>query len=248
MRDEPRELRQAQAIGVLKGAMKYLLMAVVGIVCGFAGAAIFSFTGLGNSQTREYLISNPEILPEMAEAYQQGQSRDRLANIAGPVATAFEGAVLGNPNGSKTLVKFTDYACGYCRASVADVDRLIADDPDLRVVVREWPIFDGSEIPARMGLAAAKQGKYSAFYHAMFDLGSPSTENVAAAARTAGIDLEEARKFASSDEATSELERNAAFAQRLGFSGTPSWVFGDRSFEGAVGYEQLSEIVSDEEG
>ena len=125
--------------------MKYLLMVAIGLLSGFGGAAIFNYSGLGHAQTHDYLVANPEILPEMAEAYQTKQSRERLASVAGPVTAPFDGAVLGNPNGSKTLVKFTDYACGYCRASVDDVDRLIAADPDLRVVIREWPIFDGSE-------------------------------------------------------------------------------------------------------
>ena len=228
--------------------MKYLLMVAIGLLSGFGGAAIFNYSGLGHAQTHDYLVANPEILPEMAEAYQTKQSRERLASVAGPVTAPFDGAVLGNPNGSKTLVKFTDYACGYCRASVDDVDRLIAADPDLRVVIREWPIFDGSEQAARMGLAAAEQGKYDAFYHALFALGQPTDDNIAAAARTAGLDTEAAETFAASDKVSAELAQNSQFAQQLGFSGTPSWVFGDRSFEGAVGYDQLKDIVSGEAG
>ncbi|MBX7541599.1 DsbA family protein [Qipengyuania sphaerica] len=228
--------------------MKHLLTVVIALVAGFGGAALFSFTGLGHSQTREYLVANPDILPEMAEAYQANQSAERMASISGPVSTPFEGAVLGNPNGSKTLVKFTDYACGYCRASVADVDRLIAADPELRVVVREWPVFQGSDVPARMALAAAKQGKYEQFYHAMFETGQPTAENIAAAAQAAGLDMEAAREFGASDEATAELARNAGFANQLGFTGTPSWIYGDRPFEGAIGYEALAQIIEDGEG
>ena len=226
--------------------MKYAIMVLVGLLSGFAGAAIFSYSGLGHSQTRDYLVANPDILPEMADAWQANQSRDRLASIQGPVSTPFEGAVLGNPNGSKTLVKFTDYACGYCRASVADVDRLIAADPDLRVIVREWPIFDGSEAASRMGLAAAQQGKFEEFYHAMFASGPPTAETIAAAARTAGIDMEAAREFGSSEAASAELARNAAYARQLGFTGTPSWVFEDQVIEGAIGYDRLAAIIEGE--
>ena len=228
--------------------MKYLLTVVIALLAGFAGAAVFSYSGLGHSQTRDYLVSNPDILPEMANAYQTQEAREKLASIQGNVSRPFDGAVLGNPNGSKTLVKFTDYACGYCRSSVADVDRLIAADPNLRVVVREWPIFQGSEISARMGLAAAKQGKYDAFYHALFALGTPTAENVAAAARTAGVDMDAARTYGESDEVTAELARNDAMARQLGFTGTPSWVIGEQVFEGAVGYDRLAQYVEDAEG
>ena len=228
--------------------MKYLLTVVIALLAGFAGAAAFNFSGLGHSQTRDYLVANPDILPEMAAAYQSQEAQQKLASIKGNVSQPFEGAVLGNPNGSKTLVKFTDYACGYCRASVADVDRLIAADPELRVVVREWPIFDGSEAASRMGLAAAKQGKYNAYYHALFALGQPTAENVAAAARTAGVDMNAARSYGQSDEVTAELARNDAMARQLGFTGTPSWVIGDLPFEGAVGYDQLAKYVEDADG
>ncbi|MCA0910093.1 DsbA family protein [Qipengyuania gaetbuli] len=218
---------------------QHLATAAIALVGGFAGAAIWSLSGLGHSQTRDYLVSNPGILPEMADAWQAEQSREQLAQVADEVRKPFPGAVLGNPDGTRTLVKFTDYACGYCRISVADVDRLIAENPDVRVVIREFPIFQGSDVPARMALAAAKQGKYRAFHHAMFELGSPTAENVMLAAQQAGLDLDAAREFGASEEVTAELARNQELARSLGFTGTPSWVAGDQVIEGAIGFDRL---------
>lgn len=223
----------------------YLATGLLALACGFAGAAAWSFSGLGNGQTRDYLVANPDILPEMAEAFQRQQISDRLASVSEEVREPFPGAVLGNPQGSQTLVKFTDYGCTYCRMSVADTDRLLRENPDLRVVVREWPIFEGSEGAARMALAAAKQGKFAEFYHAMFELGPPSDESVAAAARRAGLDLEQARSDASSQEITTELAQNQAYGQSLGFTGTPSWIAGDEVLEGAVGYDTLKAALAD---
>ena len=225
--------------------MKFFLTLILAVAAGFGGAALFSYSGLGHQQTREYLLANPDILPKMAEAYQTRESSRRVASVSGRLSQPFESAVLGNPEGSKVLVKFTDYACGYCRTSVADIDRLVAEDPELKVVVREWPIFDGSEAAARMGLAAAKQGKFDAYYHAMFALGTPTPENIAIAAGTAGIDMQAAEEYGASEEATSELARNEAYARQLGFSGTPSWVFENQAFEGAVGYEKLAEMLAE---
>ena len=222
----------------------HLLTALLALVFGFAGAALWSLSGLGNPQVRDFLVANPEVLPEMAQALQQRESEGRLAEVADEVAAPFPGAVLGNPEGSRTLVKFTDYACTYCRAAEADVQRLIAEDPELRVVVREWPIFDGSEEAARMALAAAEQGKYSQFYTAMFALGPPSPATVEAAALEAGLDLAQARQFAGTEGVTRELAQNMALAQQLGFTGTPSWVTGSQVLQGAVGYDVLAEAVA----
>ena len=224
----------------------HLVAAVMALIFGFVGAGLWSISGLGNGQTREYLIENPEILPEMADAYQRVQARERLAQVSDEVREAFPGAVLGNPNGSKVLVKFTDYACTYCRQSIASIDKLLSEDPELKVVVREWPIFDGSEQAARMALAAARQGKYSAFYHAMFEQGPPSDATMARAAQIAGLDLEAAAAFAASDEATAELARNMAFARQLQFTGTPSWIAGGEAIEGLVPPERLVEALEAE--
>lgn len=225
--------------------MKHLVTVLLALFAGFAGAAAFSFSGLGHQQTREYLLENPEILPRLADAYQAQLAKARLTNVSGEIREPFAAAVLGNPQGSKTLVKFTDYGCGYCRQSVADVDRLIASDPDLKVVIREWPIFEGSEEAARMGLAAAAQGKYDAYYHAMFASGPPSPASVEAAARSAGLNMEKALEFAASEEVTAELMRNDAYAREIGFTGTPSWILPDRAVEGAVGYEDLARLLAE---
>ncbi|UOR09197.1 DsbA family protein [Qipengyuania flava] len=221
-----------------------LLTALIALAFGFVGAGLWSLSGLGHGQTREYLVANPQILSEMSEAYQRSESEGRLARVADEVTEAFPGAVLGNPEGSRVLVKFTDYGCTYCRQSIAAIDQLIAEDPELRVVVREWPIFDGSEQAARMALAAAKQGKYPAFYHAMFELGTPSDANITRAAQIAELDVDAARTYAASDEATGELARNMALARSLQFTGTPSWVAGDEIIQGLVPVERLAEAIA----
>ncbi|MFZ9395184.1 MAG: DsbA family protein [Erythrobacter sp.] len=220
-----------------------LLTAALALVFGFAGAAAWSYSGLGDARTKDYLLANPDILPQMAEAYQSKQAQDRLAGVSAQVMTPFPGAVIGNPNGSKVLVEFTDYNCPYCAMSQADVQRLVESDPEVKVVIREWSIFQGSEIASKMALAAAMQGKYAAFHDAMFRLVPVSPESVEAAAREAGLDLVRARKDAESDQVAQELARNQALASELGFTGTPSWVTKTNAFEGAVGFNALKEAL-----
>lgn len=220
-----------------------LLNAVLALCFGFAGAAAWSWTGMADTRTRAYLLDHPELLPQMADAYQRAEAKKQLAGIAGDVMRPFPGAIIGNPDGNKVLVEFTDYNCPYCRASLADLDQLVASDPEVKVVIREWPIFQGSEIAARMALAAARQGKYRAFHDAMFRLSPVTPESVNQAAREAGLDLERARQDGASREVEMELAGNHALAQQLGFSGTPSWVTQDGAFEGAVGFERLRQAL-----
>lgn len=226
----------------------YLIVALLALVFGFAGAALWSLSGLGDQHTRAYLLDHPELLPEMADRYQANQAEERLAEVADEVGVPFPGAVLGNPQGTVTLIEFTDYGCTYCRLSQPEVERLVDENSDLRVVIREWPIFPGSEEAARMALAAAKQGKFAAFHEAMFALGPPDPVSIAKAAEVAGLDIAEARRFAASEEASVQLAKNMGLAEKLGFSGTPSWVIDGRVLQGAIGFDALQDAVDAAQG
>ncbi|WP_066559118.1 DsbA family protein [Croceicoccus bisphenolivorans] len=194
---------------------------------------------------RDYLLEHPEILPEIVQKLREKQSLAAMEGIRDELFSPYPGAVLGNPRGSKVLVEFSDYACGYCRHSVEAVDALIAEDPDLKVVVREFPILsEDSVAAAKMALAAAHQGKYEEFHKAMYETGRPTEANIEKAAKAAGLDLAKARQAAASPAIAAEIEANRAFASQLEFSGTPAWVTATQTLQGAVGKEALSEALS----
>ncbi|MGY6550687.1 MAG: DsbA family protein [Erythrobacter sp.] len=220
-----------------------LLTALIALVFGFIGAAIWSYAGLADNRTRAFLLGNPDMLPQMVEAYEAQEAQKRLANIDENVFVPFPGAVIGNPAGTRVLVEFTDYNCPYCEKSLEDVVRLVADDPEVKVVVREWPIFEGSDAASRMALAAAMQGQYRAFHEAMFRIGDPD-----AAAEAAGLDMARARRDAASDVVSAELARNADLARSLGFNGTPAWIAGRTPMAGAVGYDVLKAALDEAGG
>ncbi len=217
-----------------------LLTALLALTFGFLGAATWSYSGLADNRTRAFLLTNPDMLPQMAQAYDEQQAGKRLAAMGDDVFTPFPGAVLGNPAGTRVLVEFTDYNCTFCEASVQDVNRLVAEDPDLKVVIREWPIFEGSDQSARMALAAGMQGKYAAFHDAMFRTG-----DVGAAAKAAGLDVARAKADAASQAVSNEIARNLDLARSLGFTGTPAWVAGAKPMGGAVGYDRLKAAIAE---
>lgn len=233
------------------GAGRTALIGIGAALLGLAGGFAASWTGLTRGPTEtmihDYLLENPEVIPEAMDRFQARQVAERLEPIRKQVETPFPGAVLGNPAGTRVLVEFTDFACTYCRQSLAEVDALIAADPQLKVVIREFPILsEQSAAAARMGLAAAAQGRYPAFHRAMYELGPPSPASIEAAANKAGLDIEQARAVAASDAVSNEIARNMAIAERLSFSGTPSWVVGGQAFSGAVPRDVLAQALADE--
>ena len=226
--------------------MRWFMTLIVALAAGFAGAALWDASGLGGKSTRDYLLANPEILPEAMQVLQQRDQQARIAPLRRELEAPFPGAVLGNPAGSVTLVEFSDYGCGYCRQSVADVAALVAANPDLKVVVREYPILAPESVDAaRMALAAAQQGRYARFHDAMYRLGPPSAQSIEAAAKEAGVDLGQARAAIASGAFDAQLQANAQLAATLGLSGTPGWVIGDRALNGAVGVGTLREAIEE---
>ncbi len=210
---------------------KYLpvLFALIGgVLLGVSG--MFLFKG---QLVRSALLENPEIIAEAIEQLNQNEARERLASAGDSIGQPFANAIAGNPQGDVTVVKFTDYNCGYCRGSVAEVNKLLEADSNIRIVYREMPILaESSELAARWALAAAKQGKYMDFHQAMFAEGSPSEDSIRTVAQKVGLDLEAAEAFAASDAVTRELQNNVSRMRQLGFNGTPTFIIGDQLMEG----------------
>ena len=193
---------------------------------------------------KAYILENPEIITDAVAILQRREVSKRLTAAGNEIAKPFPGAEAGNPKGDITIVEFTDYNCGFCRASVPDVQRLLKSDGNIRLVYRELPILSQSSRTAALwALAAARQGKHKAFHDALFAGGRAEESNIVAAARTARLDIDAARKFAASPEASQEIERNLAMMQQIGFNGTPTFIIGDQILEGALGFDALKSAV-----
>ncbi|WP_271079138.1 DsbA family protein [Aurantiacibacter sp. MUD61] len=227
--------------------MRNILATVaIALFAGFAGAAAWDYSGLGPERTRDYLMANPEVLPEAMGELQRRDMMARVEPLRDELEMPYPGAVLGNPDGALTLVEFSDYACGFCRQSLEHVNQLIAENPDLRVVIREYPILSaGSADAARMALAAADQGKFEAFHNAMFAQDGLSAETIEAAAQQAGLDLAAANAAIGSGAYEAQLQNNVFLGQSLRIAGTPAFIVGEQVHDGAVGVELLSEAIAE---
>ncbi len=229
---------RSMALGSLAGALgaTALYAAQPAALPGAAGRAAIE------AVVREYILAHPEIVPEALERAQLNAVAARVAERRAELERPFAGAVAGNPKGDVTLVEFFDYACGYCRTSVKDVDRLLAEDKGLRVVFRELPILSpASEDAARASMAAASAGGFLAFHRAMYAAGRVDAGRIAQARKAAGTPAAPARD-AGQD---AEIARNVELAQSLRLTGTPSFIVGGKVLNGAVGYERLKEAVAE---
>jgi protein-disulfide isomerase len=217
--------------GAAGGAGATMLLAVAAVQGGWADRLV-----------RKSLLENPTVLVETADALRDNQYAPVLAANRAALETPFASGWQGARDADVTLVEFYDYACGYCKASLPVIARLVKEDPKLRVVYREFPILGpDSEAAARMALGAAKAGRFMAFHDALYEAGRPSQATLAKAAAAAGVPA----AVPSSPEIDGELRKNFGLAQQLGATGTPLFIVGDKVLNGAVGYDALKQAIAE---
>lgn len=201
----------------------------------------------------ETLRENPELVLEALQALEARQA-DAQAAAAAAVLTSERtlldrdpnAPVLGNPDGDVTVVEFFDYNCPYCKRAMSEVDALLAEDGNVRLVMREWPILsEGSAFAARAALAARKQGKYLEMHNAMMGMrGKVEADTVLRVAGKIGLDIEKLKADMQSPEIEEHIATSMRLAEALGFNGTPSFVIGDQLIPGFVEKAQLAEVVT----
>ncbi|MGD9617215.1 MAG: DsbA family protein [Alphaproteobacteria bacterium] len=202
---------------------------------------------------RDYLLRNPEVMIEVLEAAKEkiaGEAQaQRVAALAERWQEIFEdpnAPVAGNPKGDVTLVEFFDYRCPYCKQVAPAIEALLAEDKQLRVVYKEFPVLGPESVTAaRAALAAGKQGKYEALHRALMQMKGQINETaIFNAAKSAGIDVERLKRDMNAPEIDRMLQANQQLAMALDIRGTPAFIVGDEIVPGAVSADALRQLIA----
>jgi protein-disulfide isomerase len=206
------------------------------------------------AQVRNYLLDNPEVLFEAAQAYEERQQ----AVVANELTVAIQqnreelfnnttSPVTGNPDGDVTIVEFFDYNCPYCRAAAPMLAEAMAADPGIRLVHKEWPILGpGSDFAALAALASVAQGRYADLHRAMMaHTGAITEASTIEVASSIGLDVDQLRRDMEDPGLQVELDRNMALSGTLRITGTPTFVIGDRIVIGLIDLATLLDYVAE---
>lgn len=177
-----------------------------------------------------------------------GSARAASADIdVNDIITDPSSPVLGNPRGKVTIIEFTDYRCPYCRVMQSRLATLLRENKEIRLVMKEWPIFgEASVYAAKVALAANWQGKYGEVHNALFALPRAMDKDaVREAVGKAGVDLAQLDKdlAARGPEIAAMLARNDVAARLFQLQGTPGFVIGHDVYFGGLSLEQLRRYV-----
>jgi predicted DsbA family dithiol-disulfide isomerase len=222
-----------------------LLAGVMGVLIGALGVSLyFNFRGgqaPSEEMVRNYILDHGELLTEAGERLRARQARAAVLNNRQALERPYRSAWAGAENADVVMVQFFDYACPYCHQINGDVERLLREDPRLKVVWRELPVLGpNSEAAAVASLAAAEQGRWRQFHARMFALGRPTEAVLQQVSQETGV-----TSGAPTDAMRAEVNSNVEMARAIGATGTPTFVIGDRVLQGAVGYDALKAAIAE---
>ncbi|WP_417318143.1 DsbA family protein [Emcibacter sp.] len=200
-----------------------------------------------NSMIRQYLLDNPDIIPEVIGILQQRHTAEILKQLHVPIYEDGVSYVDGNPDGDITIVEFLDYNCGVCKASLATVAQLRKQDPNIRIIYKEYPILKESSVTAAKAVLAAKrQGKYMELHTALLENTRPLNEStIFEIAKKTGIDEQKLAIDMLDPVIERTLQENSALGERLNISGTPSFIIGNNILIGGYRLPTLKQAVAD---
>lgn len=208
------------------------------------------------AEMRAYLLENPEVIMEAIQILEQRrqvaeQQADRDIVLAQAQALYEDGFsyVAGNPDGDVTVVEFLDYRCGFCKRAHPMVEELLDRDPNVRLIVKEFPILGPDSVTAgKMAMAALEMDKtkYSDLHDQMMTYRGNLTEQVAyRLAAELGYDVAELKSRAGSEQIDDQLQQTYQLAQALGVQGTPAFIVGTEVIRGFLPIEDMLAAVEE---
>jgi protein-disulfide isomerase len=207
-----------------------------------------------------YLVNNPQILQEMVMKLRQDalkQQQNQTTKAAEKTKTELfqdtNSPIAGNPNGTKIMVEFFDYQCPHCKEMNTAIKNLMKKNPNLKVIFKEWPIFEGaSKTAALAALAANQQGKYFALHEALLEANNPlAKDKILALAKSVGLNMPKLKQAMNSKKLQDEINANFALAKQLKLEGTPAFVITDKAetafkfVPGATTQQDLQKLLND---
>lgn len=203
---------------------------------------------------RDYILSNPQIVIDAINRYEELEqlrvaAEAQLALIENwdSLANSPDSASVGNPDADVTIIEFFDYNCSWCRRAMPILMTLLKEDPNLRIVFKEYPIRGkDSEAVARASIAATRQGNFMAFHQvSMLAEGQMNLKRFEEIAAEAGVDMEQLNADKKDIRIGEIISENYAIAEKLYMEGTPSFVIGQRILRGWPGEQGMRDVIAE---
>lgn len=173
---------------------------------------------------------------------------------APPIPLHPDDASIGPAEASMVLVEFSDFQCPYCASMWEPLKKLSADNPNLRVVFKHYPISGtcnpdiegerhaGACPAAKAAICAHAQGRFEEMAGALY-AGPLGEGRIAGLALGLGLDTEAFAACLAAPQTQARIAEDVRAANVAGLTGTPSFYLskGGRWFR--VAPDALAEAV-----
>lgn len=190
---------------------------------------------------KDYLVANPEVLIEMSnglKAKQEQAQADQLVENT-KIAIAMQEQLLndkdtpfiGPENAKIAVVEFFDYNCVYCSRVAPEVKAIMKNNPDIKFIFKEMPIFENRFPTSKLAAQVANKvfqekgnEAYLKFHDAVYETkhfeGDLTVADIEKAAKLVGVSAK-----VKPDDFTDKIDKNMKLSEKLGIHGTPSFIF-----------------------
>jgi protein-disulfide isomerase len=251
---------------LLKGfPMRAILIALALLLAAIGGYAAKEFAVARDTaeappaapieqQISQYLKDHPEevmaalrLAQGNAEKRQLAEAQLALEEQQDQIFNNPADPVSGNAKGDVTVVEFFDYRCPYCKRVTDSLMTLLTDDPNIKLVYKEFPILGPqSVVAAKIALAAHRQGKYEQVHTAfMAHKGAFEEADLLELAASVGADPVKLAADMQDPAIHGQLQANESLATALGITGTPGFLFGKQLVPGAVSLDDMKKLVTE---
>ena len=185
-----------------------------------------------NEQLKEFLLDNPQAIVKSLAKYRfeqeqlaKKQKNKKLQTLTEELYQDKLDPYMGNPKGKHVIVEFMDYNCGYCKRLGPVLEEFIRIDPEAKVIIKEYPIFQNkptSAYAALMGTAVFYYNPelYPQFHNAIVDQKRPTKQDIDSVVASLGVTKAELEVFL--PKAQAHIEKVRSLGAQLQVSGTPT--------------------------
>jgi protein-disulfide isomerase len=158
-------------------------------------------------------------------------------------------AASGSRKPDVTVIEYFDYNCPYCKKLVPEFQALLAQDPKIAILYKDWPILGKVSVYASSSaLAAGYQGKYLVAHDAL--ISAPrlaQNAQVDAILQRAGLNMDALQKDRTdhAKDIAALLARNDEEARALALDGTPGVVVGRLLLPGSADIDLLKKMTAE---
>jgi len=170
-----------------------------------------------------------------------------------PVKISIAGdPVKGSDKAKLTIVEFSDFQCPYCSAVVPNVKEVLKQFPDdIRLVFKQFPLDTHSQaaMAAEAALAAQAQGKFWEM-HDLIYAGFPKLNRqlVDGYAKQLNLDMNRFNAEMASHKYQARVTSEEQEGENAGVSGTPTFFFNGKKYNGNFDVAAVIPIVKKELG